>query len=447
MRLRLDVRIDGFPNPVGRLERNSEQGLSFNYAPEHLADPDAMAVSMSLPLRESPFGDVETRAFYDNLLAEQDGVLAAVMAREGLQRTDIAGLLYHLGKDCAGALSVLPEGAPPAKVPGRLDRDYRPLTDAQVAQIVQSLHQNRRLPAGAQDPSPLAGVQSKVAVTKLPDGGLAEPRPNTGAPTTHILKVPYRGHERDAAREAMALQLSVKLVPTAVASRVDYGGVPAILVERFDRKVRDGLVTRVHQEDFAQALGLPSAMKYERRGAGDRRFSAAAAARILDQTISPARARARFVSGTLFDLLIGNVDAHAKNHAIIHIGPGRYDLAPRYDLLPTRLDPELTDELAFRIGAATRLPEITESDFDGFLIVLGIATVSGRRRIKLDLGGQVAKVLSEAFNSIAQSGHKDFADLAAANMRTLLPVLGIEIPQAANDRDAAIIRGGGWLAS
>jgi serine/threonine-protein kinase HipA len=446
MILRLDVRIDGFADPVGQLVRDDRQNLTFGYHRAYSALPDAMPLSLSLPIREEPYGDAQARAYFDNLISEQDGDLRRIMERHALERSDIAGLLSHLGKDCPGALSVLPEGAPPAKVPGDLARDYVPLSEARLAEIVTSLHERRRLPDDIQDPSPLAGVQSKIALAKLPDGRLAEPTPGSGAPTTHILKVPEQGHLVDVDRELLALELSGRIVPIAAAVRVDCGRIPALLVERFDREVADGTVRRRHQEDFAQALGLPASMKYERNGQDARRFTAAAAVRILDQTVDPIRSRTRFLKGAIFDLIIGNLDPHAKNHAILHLGGRRLDLAPRYDLLPIRLDPNLTDQLAYRIGEATTLSEITGESFDAFLQSFGLRTQSARKRFRSQSVAGAVTALIPAIDELQQRGQKAFADLIAANMRQLLPVLGLPVPEEARDRDAAIARGGGWAS-
>ncbi len=128
-----------------------------------------------------------------------------------------------------------------------------------------------------------------------------------------------------------------------------------VLSTRFDRIVQEGKVHRLHQEDFCQALGLPRSLKYERRGEGDRAFSARAAARILDATDAPALSKQRFLEATIFNLLIGNHDGHGKNHALLYPPGGFPKLAPFYDLLPTRIDRTLTDEFAFRIGTATTL--------------------------------------------------------------------------------------------
>jgi len=94
----------------------------------------------SLPPEDEAFGDVETRAFFANLLPE-NAQLQRIMEREGLARDDIVGLLKHLGADCAGCVSCLPRHAPPIKSPGVLAEDYEPLEDRTLLKIVKSLRE------------------------------------------------------------------------------------------------------------------------------------------------------------------------------------------------------------------------------------------------------------------------------------------------------------------
>lgn len=446
MDLTLDVRLDGFDRPVGTLKRDGNNALTFTYSKIHLTAANAHPLSLSLPLSDVAYDDVVARAFFDNLLQERDDTLRAVIAREGLSRDDVAGLLFHIGKDCAGAISVLPGGAPAAKVPGDLGRDYDPITDQRLSEIIRALHERRRLPDGVNDPSPLAGVQSKIAITQLADGRFAEPRPGNGAPTTHIIKVPDQDHPRDAAFETETMSLSRALgVATAETRILRRADVDALLVKRFDRAVdTDGRVVRIHQEDFAQALGLPAALKYERQGTADRKFDVIGIARVLNATATPAAARDGFIQATLFDLMTGNVDGHAKNHALLYRPNGAVELAPRYDLLPTRLDPNLTDEFAFKLGSAQKLEALTAGDFDGFLAAVGVVNDAARRRLRTRHGREIARVLGAALPGLQQKGMKVFADLIAANMRVLLPLIGVDVPESARGRDAFINRGGGW---
>ncbi|WP_051370755.1 HipA domain-containing protein [Mesorhizobium loti] len=447
--LTLDVRLDGFAEPIGILACDGNGAVAYAYRPDYVANPDAVALSLSLPLTDEPYGDVAARPFFDNLLQERDTALADIMAREGLARDDIAGLLFHLGKDCAGALSVLPAGAPPVKLPGDYSRDYIPVGAERMEQIVDALHRRRRLPDGTADPSPLAGVQSKIALTMLPDGSFGEPRPRSGAPTTHILKVPDQGHVHDARDEAEALSLSRTLgFETTDAVVVPFDAVAALLITRFDRaRTRDGLIVRIHQEDFAQALGLPAALKYERRGTPGRRFDAPAILRVLEATADPSDAKEIFVRATLFDLMIGNTDGHAKNFALLHEARGRIRMAPRYDLLPTRLDANLTDELAFRIGSADRLKAISVDDFSAFLQALGIDSAAARKRMRAGYTADIAGSLARQLAGLDKRNMKRFADLIASNIATLTTAFGLGTPAAVEQRDAFLDRAGGWLMS
>lgn len=445
----LDVRLDGHADPIGNLVRDQRGAIAFAYSPAYAGRSDAVPLSLSLPLRDEPYADVQARAFFENLLQERDGDLATIMAREGLARDDIAGILFHLGKDCAGALSVLPFGSPPAKVPGDFHRDYDPLSDDRLAEIVQSLHRRRRLPADMRDPSPLAGMQSKIALTRLPSGNLAEPRRGSGAPTTHILKVPDQDSRHDASLETAAMTLSRELgFETADVDLVSIAGIEAILVTRFDRaRDADGRIVRVHQEDFAQALGLPPALKYERRGTPGRRFDAKGIRRVLGATADPAAAVETFAGMALFDLMIGNADGHAKNFALLYESGPQPRLAPRYDVLPTRLDGNLTDELAFRIGEASHLDDISAENFDAFLADLGVVRPNARSRKRKELSKELATALIPHLGALERSGLKLFADLIAANLKILLGSLGVKMPAAVASRDAFVNRGGGWLLS
>jgi serine/threonine-protein kinase HipA len=445
--LALDVRLDGYDDPVGVLVRDDRGALAFAYREAHVSAPDATPISLSLPLSPEPYEDVIARPFFDNLLQERDWALFDIMAREGLSRDDIAGLLFHLGKDCAGALSVLPMGAPPVKVPGDYDRDYTALSPERLEAIVDALHKRRRLPEGKDDPSPLAGMQSKIALTLLPDGHLAVPNPGTGAPTTHILKVPDQEHLRDALLEAEAMSLSQVLgFETADVVVAPIAKTDTLLVTRFDRGLdRQGRIVRIHQEDFAQALGLPASLKYERRGGEGRRFDVAGIRRVLEATDDPTREKDRFIRAVLFDLMIGNTDGHAKNFAILFERGRRGRLSPRYDILPTRLDDSLTDELAFRIGSAQRLAEIAIQDFDAFLRDMGIDGAPARRRLRMRHSREIASALAACLDDLTERGMKRFADLIASNIRTLLGNLEVEVPEAARERDAFLGRAGGWL--
>jgi HipA N-terminal domain len=349
----LAVWMDGRQSPAGYLGRSEGGATAFFYDPDYI-EAGGLPLSLSLPLQEPHFGDVETRAFFANLLPENTQ-LQSVMEREGLDRDDVVGLLGHLGADCAGAVSYLPVGDPPVKTPGVLATDYEILDDRALVRIVRSLADARRLPAEVDDPSPVAGVQSKIALCHMPDGRFALPAAGTKAPTTHILKVPERRQGREARlEEAAALLAAACGLDVSVPQAIKVEDIDALLITRFDRRVEDGVVYRVHQEDFAQALGFASELKYQRRGRPGRWFDVPTILSVLDRTVDPEAARLSFLLTILLNLCLGNTDNHAKNHALIYdVGPVPR-LAPPYDLLPIRIDRRYNHDLAFNIGAADR---------------------------------------------------------------------------------------------
>lgn len=427
----LAVWMDGLTEPAGHLVRTAHGDTAFFYEADYIA-ASGLPLSLSLPLEQGEFGDVETRAFFANLLPENTQ-FQRVMEREGLARDDVVGLLRHLGADCAGSVSCLPAGDPPVKSPGDLAADYEPLEDKALLKIARTLRDERRLPAEVADPSPVAGVQSKIALTRLPDGRFALPASGSRVPTTHILKVPRRLEARDVRREEAAAVLASAAgldVSVPVAIRID--DVDALLIERFDRRVTDGLVLRVHQEDFAQALGLPSELKYQRRGQPGRWFDVAAAAFVLDQTRDPEAARMAFLKATLFNLCIGNADNHAKNHAVLYDAPGAPRFAPLYDLLPTRLSKQYTHELAFQIGAAKLFDDMTGADLGAFFVEMGVNPGD----IDLLVVQEIAPLIESLENNspvLRSGGMKPFNDLVGREMEGLVEKLRLAIEIESRD--------------
>ncbi len=381
----LDVYLEGAESPIGKLRSGQNQEMSFTYITSDLPHP----VSVSLPVREEPFGDVLTRGFFSNLLFENE-MRDQVMQRHAISAGDIVGLLYHLGTDCPGSISCVPEGDGPVKRPGVLSENYDPIdgspqipntlsdvegplvVSGELARYMKSLRDNRRLPDGSKDPSPLAGVQGKIALTRLQDGRLALPKRGSGAPTTHILKVPRASQMQSVRNEHIATQLMARIQKheTARTCVIGEGELQGLLVERFDRRTEGENVYRIHQEDFCQALGYGHALKYERNGKPGRAFTADAVGALLNATSQPGRSRIAFFEVTLANMLLGNSDNHAKNHALLYTGY-RPVLAPAYDIDPVLLDNSVTHEMSFRIGRARMVDDVDKQDLDLFLKAIG----------------------------------------------------------------------------
>jgi serine/threonine-protein kinase HipA len=439
--LTLEVRLEQYPEPVGQLSSTSDGGISFYYAEEYVAQADKLPLSLSLPLQAKRFGDPTTRAFFDNLLPENDQ-LRQVMDRERLSRTDIVGLLFYLGADCPGAISCLPTGNAPGKVPGSLLTDYDALDSAVLSDVVARLADQRPLPNEMRDPSPIAGVQQKIAITLLPDGRFAVPKSHSRVPTTHILKVPRRGSGREAVLEAAAAQLGSAVgLEVAIPAVLSVGGVGALLIKRFDRQVENGTVRRVHQEDFAQAIGLPASLKYQRKATGAERFDVAAICRLLDKTAEPAASKRMFLSATFFNMIIGNNDNHAKNHALLYDGGATPRMAPLYDLLPTRLDRSVTHDFSFNIGNAERLEDLRRADVVSLLSSFGLSGAAQSRFI-VEVLAPIISDADEASRTLTSQGLKDFDDLIGREASRLIDELAIDVE--IRRRDYFSLSQSGW---
>jgi serine/threonine-protein kinase HipA len=345
---RLLVYLAG--EPVGNLEQDDSGLLEFRYRQDWLDRAGASALSRSLPLQEAAFRGKYARAFFAGILPEEDPRkrIAAILGVS--ERNDFA-LLEQIGGECAGAVSLLPEGvAPPAAGETRL----RELSDGELQKIVTELP-DRPLLAGEDGLRlSLAGAQDKLPVV-LRDGRVALPLGNT--PSTHIIKPEPLRFPGLVANEffCMTLAKAVGLKVSAVDRRT-VGDKPCLIVQRYDRTVgADGAVTRLHQEDFCQALGFPPEHKYQQEGGPLLRDCLAL---LREWSTTPVLDIRDFLDGQIFNVLIGNADAHGKNYSMLYSG-GQRRLAPFYDLVCTLAWPELSKRPAMKIGGDASLDVFT----------------------------------------------------------------------------------------
>ncbi len=447
--MRLDVWLEERATPVGRLIRAADMALSFTYAkgvaPKH-------QLSLSLPLGSQAFSDAACRGYFANLVFEGPQ-LDQVLDSYKLDRGDVGALLWHLGADCPGAISVTPEGTGPGKTPGRFPQDYELLQQEQLHQIVLSLHLNKRLPDPERNPSPLAGVQGKIAVVEH-EGRFYVPSAQSRAPTTHILKVSPADDPQITRNEVALLKIAeacgIKVAPcTALQFDLEGRSVNALVSTRFDRETQivagDGLITRVHSEDFCQALGLPPGLKYERDSINpENKFSAAAVATIARQASVPTLFQRDFLQHVLFNLLVGNSDNHGKNGSVIHRG-GATTLAPLYDVVPVIMDRNVTHRLAFRHGAADFAEDFSQDNLKTLMLDLGFGKPRVERIVK-----QVKAVASRIAEVAPTLADKALADALYSQAQAVEAALGAEFDLPVRDyfnridRDEAQKPAGGW---
>jgi len=336
----LSVRLLGYP--VGELRQLHTGRLEFAYRPEYLAAPDAFAISMSMPLQEEPHEHERAAPFFGGYLTDDPYARRALSKLFHISEGNDFALLAEIGRDCAGAISLHPPGDPIVPDEER-DGELHALTIDELAERVAKL-KTRPLfvdPDGRVRLS-LAGVQSKAAL--VIDGGEFH-LPLGGTPSTHIVKAPIEGVEDHLVNEHFSLELARACGLPAPISRIHrVGEIEFLVVERYDRAMlENGRVIRIHQEDFCQALGIPPNRRYEFEGGPGLRDGFA----LLERTADPVRDRLGFLDAVIFNAMIGNVDAHAKNFSLLY-GDGQPRLAPLYDLTALRVYETLHGEPASR---------------------------------------------------------------------------------------------------
>ena len=361
-----------FTDRVGTLAL-ADGRLSFCYAPDWLSRPDVIALSASLPLQAGLFDDRMTRPFFAGLLPE--GRMRHLIAQQFQvsDQNDFA-LLDRIGGECAGAVTfVAPGQALPTPVRGN---DVQWLSDEEVVAIMDELPRRPMLAGKDGLRLSLAGAQDKLPVVF--DGALIG-LPRNGTPSSHILKPAIHAVEDSVINEGfcMALAEAMQLKPAKSEIHTVLNR-SFLLVERYDRVVGvDGHRQRLHQEDFCQALGVVPEMKYQNEGGPDlaqcfdlvRRVTRPSAPQIL-----------RLFDYVIFNALIGNQDAHAKNFSLLYSGKTPI-LAPFYDTLSTAAYPTLTPKMAMKIGSKYAFSEVQARHWEQFAEGAGLAKAQARRRI------------------------------------------------------------------
>jgi serine/threonine-protein kinase HipA len=337
---------------VGRLIRKENGNLQFRYDPGYAGPP----VSHALPLQAEAHPHAVTRAVFGGLLLEGDGRGALARAL-GLSPSNDFGLLEEVGGDCAGAITLLRDEGDPLGPPTSRRLDAESL-DALLRELPQ-----RPLAANPAEGIrlSLAGAQPKLPVIFEDDRTIALPT-SAAAATTHIIKPEPAAFPGLVDNEAFCMELAraCGLSVAGVATGVSFSGLRYLVVERYDRDVTAEPIRRLHQEDFCQALGVPSDRKYQAEGGPGIRDSVGL---IRTATGVPAQELPRFLRALVLCWLIGNCDAHAKNFSLLY-DAGAPTLAPLYDLVSTVTYPSLTTRLAMRIGAATALDEVDRAAWE-----------------------------------------------------------------------------------
>jgi serine/threonine-protein kinase HipA len=339
----LDVWMNG--EPVGTWHPSRAGVPQFTYDAQWLRSPRCRALSLSLPLlpgNEPHRGDRVTWLF-DNLLPDSRLIRERVRARFRLDSLDPFDLLAAIGRDCVGAVQLVPAGSAPRDV---RQIHAQQLAEHEVAQLLRQVTMTERFGDHAHDDEfriSIAGAQEKTALLRH-EGHWC--RPLGATPTTHLLKLPLGlvGNMRadlgtSVENEWLCLQLLHELglpVPHSEMAtfRDQAGAVKVLVVERFDRQqtrdVTHGApwIVRLPQEDLCQATGTPPTRKYESDG-GPTLYDCLD---VLRAGNAPDDDMLEFVKAQLAFWLLAAPDGHAKNFSIFLHRHG-HTMTPLYDVL------------------------------------------------------------------------------------------------------------------
>jgi serine/threonine-protein kinase HipA len=343
---RANVYFDDFL--AGELSQDRYGTICFQYHREYVGNGHR-PISISMPVCNEIYYGNEAHAYFTGLLPEED-VLTATANIIGTSRLNYFKLLTELGKEPIGAIKIgdnmLTE--PPS---------YEEISIEELNNIILrnepllgTLYKEKELRLS------LAGAQSKTGLFYSDRQYYV---PKNGSPSNIIVKHTNNNFPDLVYNEYACMKIANAIGINTPNIRLESTSTqPLYIIERYDRNFRDKFVQRIHQEDFCQSLGIMSQNKYEADGGP----SFAACIGLLRKSATvPVVEINRFISLFLFNLIVGNKDAHGKNYSII-FDKSKKELSPAYDILSTTYYPMLSEKMSMSINGKFELDEINEGD-------------------------------------------------------------------------------------
>ena len=365
--LKVQIEINGQFVQTGHITGSSFRDAAFSYDESYITSPVAHAISLSLPLSKKDFDTDATRSFFDGLLPEgftRQCVADSIHASSD----DYISILRQLGSECLGAIQIIDEEKPSIKT------GYIPLTIEEITELAKE-GASKSAEIVVKSHLSLTGASGKVGLYYDNSGKWYKPQGL--APSTHIVKQSHVRYKSIVLNEQLCLLAAQKLgieIPESfiLQAQVGKGNDKDVLfaTRRFDRafdkdsQIIDELKTpyRLHQEDFAQALGIKSADKYEKAGQGylKRMFDL-----LQKYSSNPIEDSLKLWRRTVYNCIIGNTDNHIKNSSLIYSKDlASIRLAPFYDVVCTKIYESSTDEMSVSINDRQNINLITRDDLE-----------------------------------------------------------------------------------
>lgn len=373
-RLIVYIEINGRSEYVGEIVGTDVNDACFTYADIYLNNPMNHAISIGLPLSEKTFSPQRTRNFFEGLLPE-GFTRRCVAQRLQTDENDYLSILTHLGRECLGAIKIVDSEEK------SISLGYRKLSaDDVYALASEGATESAELVT--QSHLSLTGASGKVGLY-YNESKKKWYQPLGEAPSTHIVKQSHVRLKKIVANEQLCLLTARNLgitVPESFIVATEKKDDEAVLFEtrRYDRKfvdkedVVDGMPVprRLHQEDFAQALGIAASDKYEKNDAG---YMIKIFDLIRAHSADPIMDSLKLWDICVFNYLVGNTDNHIKNLSLLYTEDLKtVRLAPAYDIVSTVVYKSSTENMAFSIDGIYNIDEITREAFENMTKQIGL---------------------------------------------------------------------------
>lgn len=404
-RLSVFIEINGISEYVGEIVGTDSNDAYFTYADSYLENPEHRAISIGLPIEEKTFSAQRTRIFFEGLLPE-GFTRRCVAERMHMDENDYVSILAGLGRECLGAIKIVDEADE------MITPKYRELSTEEVyalasegatesAELVTKSHLSLTGASGK------AGLYYNEIEEKwyMPIGE---------APSTHIVKQSHVRLKKIVANEQLCLLTAKYLgieIPESFIITTDVNDEEAVLfvTKRYDRKfVEDGnmidglpVPRRLHQEDFAQALGIAASNKYEKNNEGYLKM-------LFDvlraHSSDPMIDSLKLWDICVFNYLIGNTDNHVKNLSLLYGEDLKsVRLAPAYDIVSTMIYKNSTENMSLSINGICNINEITRESFEKAASQVGIGAKMAIKRFDAMVAGFV-DAINRAKNELRAQG-------------------------------------------
>ena len=395
------IEINGKQRKVGKIEGNTYLDARFSYDAEYMNSEDGAPVSISLPFQKEPFSAEKTKNFFESLLPEGFS-RKAVADWIKTDEYDYLAILKALGKECLGAIKI-------GETDDNDKKHYEKLSLEEVkALAAEGATKSTRILMETH--LSLTGASGKVGLLYNEDNKEWY-LPKGEAPSTHIVKQSHVRLNHIVLNEQLCMLAAKALdltVPETFILDLGNGRDDEVLyaTKRYDRlagegEVVDGIVSpiRLHQEDFAQAMGISAANKYEKEKKG---YLKGMFEIIQNNSANPIEDKRKLLEYIVFNYLIGNTDCHVKNYSLLYDKDLKsVRLAPAYDIVATQVY-NTTTEMSFFIGDEIDINNIDRSSFINCSNELGLSSV---------MVGKVFDKVASKFNSSLQSATESLMKL------------------------------------